>query len=78
MTKEDLSATADSLLQNEALRAALVVMRAESLEELLRASATDADAIRAHQADVKAIDSFVHRLRLFIEMGKPRKAPGIV
>lgn len=76
--KEQLAHEAQRLKDNGALQGALKDLRSEALEGLVRAPATDAEAIRDHQATVRVIDDFLARIEAIIRNGQPRKQAGIV
>lgn len=76
--KTQLAAEAQRLKDNEALQEALSTMRSRALEGLVRAPATDAEAIRDHQAYVRVVDDFLARIEATIRNGQPRKQSGIV
>jgi hypothetical protein len=78
MTKEQLAAEAQRIKDNEALQYALSYMRQDALERLVLAPATDAEAIRDHQARVRVVDDFLARIEATIRNGQPRKQAGIV
>jgi hypothetical protein len=78
MTKEQLAAEAQRIKENEALQYALSYMRQDALERLVLAPATDAEAIRDHQARVRVVDDFLARIEAIIRNGQPRKQAGIV
>lgn len=74
---DNLASQAMSLRDNEAFQQALDNLRNGALEALVRAPATDADAIRDYQATVRVVDELRGDLDGFIRSGAPRKAPGI-
>jgi hypothetical protein len=78
MTTEQLAAEAQRIKENEALQEALAYLRSEALEGLVRTPATDAEAIRDHQARVRVVDDFLARIEAIIRNGQPRKQAGIV
>jgi hypothetical protein len=78
MDKAQLAHEAQRLKDNEAFQEALAYMRTEALEGLVRTPATDAEAIRDHQAKVRVVDDFLARIEAIIRNGQPRKQAGIV
>lgn len=56
------AAEADRLRQDPAFQNAIRDLRSRAIEALVVADATDTDAIRARQADIKAIDGFCQEL----------------
>ena len=78
MDNAQLGAEAQRLKENEAFQIALAHLRSEALEGLVRTPATDAEAIRDHQAAVRVVDDFLARIDVIIRNGQPRKQAGIV
>lgn len=78
MAAEHLAIEAATIKNNEAFQKAMSTMRNEALEGLARTPATDAEAIRDHQATVRVVDELRSALDAYIRRGQPRKAPGIV
>ncbi len=78
MDKAQLAAEAQRIKENEAFQFALAQLRSEALEGLVRTPATDAEAIRDHQAIVRVVDDFLARIEAIIRNGQPRKQAGIV
>jgi len=78
MDKAQLAAEAQRIKESEAFQEALSYIRTEALEGLVRTPATDAEAIRDHQAVVRVVDDFLARIEAIIRNGQPRKQSGIV
>lgn len=78
MTRQELAAEAQRLKDNEAFQLALDHMRSAALEGFVRTSATDAEAIRDHQAKVWVVDELRGDIEAFIRNGQPKKPAGIV
>lgn len=78
MTKEQAAAEAQRLKDNEVFLDALAHLRSEALEGLVRAPATDTEAIRDRQAVVRVVDDFLARIEAIIRSDRPRKQAGIV
>lgn len=66
------AAEADRLRLDPAFQNAIRDLRAQAIEALVATDATDADAIRARQAEIKAIDGFCQELAKAI-LRAPRK-----
>lgn len=77
MTKEELSAEAARIKENPGAIEALALMRESSMNGLVTADPTDADTIRLHQANVRAVDQFFSTLEGIIANGMPKKQAGI-
>jgi len=78
MTDEQIAIEANTIKTSQVFQMALDAMRSEALEGLARASATDSEAIRDHQAKVRVVDDLRGSLEAFIRKGQPAKKPGIV
>jgi hypothetical protein len=78
MDKSILAAEARRIMENDAAKHALSLMRTAALEHIIMTDAYDADEIRKHQATVKVIDQFFGLLNSFIREDAPRKPAGIV
>lgn len=66
------AAEADRLRQDPAFQEAVLAYRRREIELLIKADATDADAIRTHQANIRAVDGICAELALAIAAA-PRK-----
>jgi hypothetical protein len=73
----DFASLAQGLKDNEAFQAALDAIRENARDSLGTVAATDADAIRKHQATVQVVDDIRDNLVQMIRSGKPRSAPGL-
>lgn len=78
MDKAQLALEAQRVKDNEAFQEAMTYLRSNALEALVRTPATDAEAIRDHQAVVRVVDDFLARIDVTIRNGQPRKQAGIV
>lgn len=78
MDKSILAAEARRIMENDAAKYALSLMRTAAIEQIIVTDPTDADAIRKHQAMVKVIDQFFGSLESFIREDAPKKQAGIV
>lgn len=78
MDKAQLAVEAQRVKDNEAFQDAIAALRSDALEKLVNTAATDADAIRDHQAVVRVVDDFLARIDTIIRNGQPRRESGIV
>lgn len=73
----DYAQLSQSLKDNEAFQRALDNQRNGALEALAITLATDADAIRVHQAVIRVVDAIRGDLEQFIRAGQPPKPVGL-
>ena len=73
-----LAAEAQRFRENTAAVVVLGDMRQAALEAIALCDPTDADAIRLHQATVRAVDEFLARLDAFIRAGAGKGKGGFV
>lgn len=66
-TEEFLAKEAERLLKDQVLNYAVSRIMADALQELAQADATDADAIRRHQATYSVAKDFMTELARYVE-----------
>lgn len=73
----DLALAADRLRQEPAFQEAVIALRKDALDALVKVDPTDIEAVRTHQSMVKAIDGLCGELADMILRANPRKGPTV-
>lgn len=73
----DLALAADRLRTEPAFQQAILSMRRDAVEALVAANPTDADTIRMHQANIRAIDNLCGELAWMITHAASRQGPAV-
>lgn len=72
----DHAIAADRLRQDPAFQRAIIAMRKDAVEALIKADANDAQAIMTHQANIKAIDNLCGEIAMTI-LRAPRETTAV-
>lgn len=72
----DHALAADRLRQDPAFQRAIIALRKEALEALVSADPDDAQTIRTHQANIRAIDNLCGEIAMTI-LRAPRKSEAV-